>query len=227
MSIYAQYMCNIYSVLLPLLSVLHTHTHEHVLRKKKIPPSGVVQLERQTNTRDPVRSIMILTSHSHVGRGPNSGDGATEKAKWTFFKFGFTFCRSVWLSFSLLTRLLPPVFAEFLLPLFFQQRRLQLFRVYYYFVVQYEWHASLGRPRLRWVFPPPQKQTIVTSGQELWLEPFLLFLNTPPLPSHFHRTQCDCAEHTLIISQTFRHLRQLPDFFNSHTSLKARGGLSY
>lgn len=76
-------------------------------------------------------------------------------------------------------------------------------------------------------FPPPQKQTIVTSGQELWLEPFLLFLNTPPLPSHFHRTQCDCAEHTLIISQTFRHLRQLPDFFNSHTSLKARGGLSY
>lgn len=53
-AIYAQYMCNIYSVLLSLLS----HTHKHVLRKKKIRPSGVVQLERQTNTRDPVRSIM-------------------------------------------------------------------------------------------------------------------------------------------------------------------------
>lgn len=148
-AIYAQYMCNIYSVLLPLLSVLHTHTHEHVLRKKKIPPSGLVQLERQTNTRDPVRSIMILTSHSHVGRGPNGGDGATEKAEWTFLNLvlisppnnepGVEFnCRSVCQSFSLLTRLLPPVFAEFLLPLFFQQRRLQLFRVYYYFVVQYE-----------------------------------------------------------------------------------------
>lgn len=123
-------MCNIYSVLLPLLSVLHTHTHEHVLRKKKIPPSGVVQLERQTNTRDPVRSIMILTSHSHVGRGPNGGNGATEKAKWTFLNLvlisppndepGVEFnCRSVCQSFSLLTRLLPPVFAEFLLPLFF------------------------------------------------------------------------------------------------------------
>lgn len=227
MSIYAHYMCNIYSVLFPLLSVLHTHTHEHMLRKEKIPPGGVVQLERQTNTRDPVRSIMILTSHSHVGRGPNGGDGATEKAKWTFFNLVLfsvaVFVRVFpsWLDCSLLCSL--NSFCLF----FFQQRRLQLFRVYYYFVVQYEWHASLGRPRLRWVFSLPQKQTIVTSGQELWLEPFLLFLNTPPLPSHFHRTQCDCAEHTLIISQTFRHLRQLPDFFNSHTSLKARGGLSY
>lgn len=34
-AIYAQYMYNIYSVLLPLLSVLHTHTHEHMLWKKK------------------------------------------------------------------------------------------------------------------------------------------------------------------------------------------------
>lgn len=221
-------ICAIYTVFYFLFHLCYTHTHTNTCCGRKKSLLAVWSSWNAKQIRgNPVRSIMILTSHSHVGRGPNGGDGATEKAKWTFLNLVLfsvaVFVRVFpsWLDCSLLCSL--NSFCLF----FFQHRRLQLFRVYYYFVVQYEWHASLGRRRLRWVFSLPQKQTIVTSGQELWLEPFLLFLNTPPLPSHFHRTRCDCAEHTLIISQTFRHLRQLPDFFNSHTSLKARGGLSY